>query len=200
MDLTHYQEIISTLNWFDIAILVATVLLALRGFIKGFAVELTGTIIFIALPLVCWKLYQPVSDKLVEHVNLSVAAANLVALLGSMLLLGLVLNGIARMIRRALTEAIKPGLNRFGGVLLGLVKATLLTCVVILLTHASQNPYLYQEVLEDSYIGSQVGKNLPNAYEDLAQKHDFLPALDTLFERDPETNDPRDEDHSQQDR
>jgi len=150
-----------TPNAVDIGALVLLILGTIIGFRRGLSGEIArfiGTIAAFALGI---YYYRPFSYWIIEHTRLSDEIADVTAfilIVGSILLITLVVRLILRSIMKISFEG---NLEKGGGSLAGLIRATILVLTTFIIMNMYRNDYLNRIFGRESIIGSVVVKYMP---------------------------------------
>ena len=122
------------MHWIDIIILVLLGLAAVRGFMKGFFVELAG---MVALVLGIWGGIH-FHDRVAAYLDIELskqAVSFLITVVAIMLLVHLV----GRMITKVIDVAQLGLLNKMGGALFGFLRTAFLFSVLLNIAYAKKN-------------------------------------------------------------
>lgn len=151
------------MNWLDLVIIAALGWGARTGWRRGLAEELCHTGAAFAALVLAWHYAAPLSASVVRHVALNPAVAWLFLFLG--LLVGVTLLGhVALPYLRRLFLRLHPGLDRWGGGILGTGKSLLFATVLVVFS--ARLPWAFaQSAVGQSALALQILSAAPALYE-----------------------------------
>ena len=155
-------------NWFDIALLIVLIIGLQRGRKNGLSAELVGTFQWIVLVFGCAIVYGPVADFIRSSTPMfSAFAANLLAYLGSAMLILLIFGGIRKWAAGKLLGSDAFGNGEFYlGMVAGMIKFTCIAFTLLALLNAR------------FYSQAEVKAELK--YQNEVYGSDFFPSLYTV--------------------
>lgn len=141
----------------------------IRGLIRGLAGELARLAGVALAVLAGWHLYEPIGNKISEFTRLTGQdsyLAGFVLTAGAVALIML----LARWSMKQLMElAFNPVLNRVGGALAGLLRASLLLSALFIGMSLCRVDYLRTKFTEESVVGSTIKQHVMPVYESLTE-------------------------------
>lgn len=162
-------EVLRQLNWVDIFCLILLLRMFYISGKSGFAPELFkffGTVLAIYLSLHYYVIF---SDYLGERLGVNnIPLEHMAALISVLLaLLGYLFFALLRrLFNRFLTMEAVAGLNKWGGILLGLLRGVCLASLVLFIMAASGVDYLRQSAAR-AYCGKYIIRVAPDIYSGL---------------------------------
>lgn len=171
----------------DIAVLVYAVFALVRGLKRGLSSELVRLIGGLGVLGTAIWLYPGIGNQI--HANTRLENAQTANLLAFCLLLvvGYVLLLALRLLLRALLDfQFKGSLERTGGAITGLVRASTVVVLLVLTIGLWSHGFFYVNVIEESFTGRQINGLVGPAYADLAERFpEYLPMPGTAGPHEP---------------
>lgn len=170
------MEIIQSINWLDIAIL----LLLIRGIYLGIKTGLTselfrfiGTALSLTLA-VYW--YSQAADILIANLDLPTWLAQFLCFTAITQLIGIIFRYTLILLLKVLNIQFVPPLEKPGGGLVGLARAVIVSGTLVLMLGFFPSDYLKESIYEKSYSGSFLVEAMQRTYQSLTF---WLPEEDT---------------------
>lgn len=169
------MDILSRINWVDILILIVMLRTSYLSFQRGLSHEifpLFGSIVMISLAL---RYYTTLSDIAARYVlKLPQDILNLLAFVAILSALGVVCKLTGALLDSIFKMTWHPFIEKFGGLLIGVIKASVVTSMVLIVLSLVPLSYLQHSVRDKSLMGMRFLKIGPNIYEQVSC---FLPAI-----------------------
>ena len=161
-------------NIFDIIVLLYLLFGIYQGLRRGLSGELASVISTALAFFGGWKLYQPLGDHLLKITKLTPPTAHAAAFV--LLIVGgyIVLIIIRLLLRHLMEFSFKGKLERLGGALAGLIRATVIAAAIVLVVGLGPAAYLRHIAIEQSVFGSEVFSYLGPVVENLKEKYPAL--------------------------
>jgi uncharacterized membrane protein required for colicin V production len=153
----------------DLAALVLVGLGLVQGLWRGLAKEVAG---LVSVSLSCGlglSFYQPIGAWLVEHGRLGERAAQATAFITIAAAIGIVFLLLRLLLRLIMQVTFAKGIDRLGGAVAGLVRASLFVLTVFIAANLLPHEYLNRRFGEESFFGRQVLKAMPTLRESVEQ-------------------------------
>lgn len=171
------MDILSHINWVDVLIVIICIRISYVSFRDGLSHEifpLIGAIVTLVLTMHYYKCLSLVLSGSMAH--LPVEISNFI----SFTVLALGLGFIFKIIRSVLDKIIKvtwhPVLDRFGGLIFGLVRSVIVVGIVLAIIVLMPVPYLQRSVKDKSLIGGHFLKSALLIYNKASK---YLPISQT---------------------
>ena len=144
----------------------------IRGMFRGLPKELAGMLGTLTTLYCSWRFYGPVSSTIRDTTRVESEIASELLAYG-LLVLTLLISWkvITLLLRKTLDLTCPEQLQRWGGGLLGLSKATLIVCVILTAVNLSGYDPLRDELIQNSWFGRTTQRVIPVAL------HETLPGV-----------------------
>ncbi|HAW51200.1 MAG TPA: colicin V production protein [Flavobacteriales bacterium] len=142
------------MNYLDIIIAIPLLWGAYNGFRKGLIIEVASLIALVAGIYGAIEFSYYISDILAQYVDWSARIMQMASFCLTFLMIVIVVHLIARGIQKIAKLAALGGLNRFLGVVFGILKYLVIVSVLVYLTNSVNNRYRFikSETLEKSLL------------------------------------------------
>ncbi len=162
-------NIIKQINWIDIFVIILLVRICYIAGEHGLLLEsfkFLGTLSAVYLSL---HYYKGLSDSIQNSIGLEDPPTHLFNLF-SVIILAIIGYGIFALLRKGFSKLVKmeaeAHLNRWGGLVLGIIRGFLFSSLIIFIFVVSDSEYLNKSVIS-SYSGEYVFKIAPATYSSL---------------------------------
>lgn len=152
---------LSSPNLIDIVALVVVVLGAFQGWLRGLSGELARLISVVVAFVLGIYFYRPFGAWFLENTRLSIQAADTLAFVVTVLAAAVVMVLLRVVLKRIMKVVIEEKFDKACGVAAGLLRAWVLVAVVFLAMNLWPNTYLNRKFGEESIIGRQVLRLVP---------------------------------------
>ena len=169
----------------DAIILVTVLIGALQGLRYGLSGELAHVISVAAMLLVGWRAVAPLSALITEYTRLDDTFARPVAFVGASVVVLLAMALVRTILKGVMELHIKPGFDRWGGLIAGAVKFGAIAAAVLYLMMLSPSEYLVQLASHESAVGRKLRQHLPVVQDQLDRFGGRSQEKDTNGEDDP---------------
>lgn len=169
------MEVITKINWVDILAVILMLRISYVAFRDGLSHEifpLIGSILIMALAI---RYYTVLGSSVSRNMmNMPVELANFL----SFLMLVIALGFLVKLLRIALDKIVKvqwhPIMEKFGGLAIGIVKAYIITGIVLMTLSLMPLSYLSRSIKDKSLTGKYILMAGPRIYDRIGI---FLPAI-----------------------
>jgi len=169
------MDILAKINWVDIVILIVMLRTSYLAFQHGLSHEifpLFGSIAMVSLAL---RYYLTLSDIVAQYVlKLPQDILNLPAFVAILVVVGIICKLLGALLDNMLKMTWHPFIEKFGGLLIGVIKASIVTSMVLIVLALVPLSYLQHSVRDKSLMGMRFLKIGPDIYEKVSR---FLPAI-----------------------
>lgn len=169
------MEILSKINWVDILIAIVMLRASYLAFQKGLSHEifpLFGSILMIGVSL---RYYLVLSGFVGTHIlKLPAGILDLASFVAILAVTGFVCKMVGLLLDKIITVTWHPFIEKFGGLLIGVIKASIIASMVVIILTLIPLSYLQRSVRDKSLMGMRVLNIGTNIY---AQVSRFLPAV-----------------------
>ncbi|MDA0322908.1 MAG: CvpA family protein [Verrucomicrobia bacterium] len=169
----------------DAIILVAVLIGAIQGLRHGLSGELAHVISVAAMLLVGWRALAPLSALITEFTRLNDTYARPVAFVGACVVVLLAMSLLRTILKGVMELHIKPGFDRWGGLIAGAVKFGAIAAAVLYLMMMSPSEYLVRLASHESAVGRALREHLPVVQDQLDRFGDGAQEEDPDGEHDP---------------
>lgn len=138
------------MNLVDILIGVVLLIFAVKGFMKGFVREVCSLLGLVVGGWAAFVLCRPMAEVLRSHIHLPQFVAPIVSFALIFLTLGLVFFFLGHLLTTLFKIILLGGVNRAGGIALGVLQAALILSVVLSLGHMKPVPEKVRRHIEKS--------------------------------------------------
>lgn len=167
-------EIFQNINWVDLLVVILLIRSSYVGFTKGFGWELFRFIGYLSTAIAAVYFYEYTSQLLGDYFPVVQSFSNLVSF--TVLYAGILF--IFKFINLLIEKIIKietfSAVEKFGGLLLGFLRGTILTGLLLISLVFVPVPYFEKSIKERSYTGQLALKTVPFLYEKIGM---VFPAL-----------------------
>ena len=158
------------MNLVDIAAFLLIALGALHGFIRKLSGELSHFISVLCAFIFGMWLRTPLGIWLQENTRLEEQPAEAVAFISTIIISLVILLCIQFLLRKIMTIVIEEKVDRIGGTIAGLLRATIIVIIIYIFMNLVHHDYLNQKFGEESLIGSLIKPHI--AYiEEQVEEH-----------------------------
>lgn len=121
------------MNFIDILIILALLLFAVKGFLKGLVREVCSLLGLIMGSWAAFKYYPFLGSALRPYIHLPQTVATIVSFVLIFLVVGLLFFLLGHLLTAMFKIAMLGGVNRMGGVVFGLLQGGLVLCILLYL-------------------------------------------------------------------
>lgn len=169
------MEILSKINWVDILIAIVMLRVSFLAFQKGLSHEifpLFGSILMVGVTL---RYYLTLAGLVGTYVlKLPPDILNLLSFAAILTATGVICKIVGSLLDKIITVTWHPFIEKFGGLLIGVIKASIMASIVVIILTLIPLSYLQRSVRDKSLMGMRVLRIGTNIY---AQVSRFLPAI-----------------------
>lgn len=175
MQTGYMTDIIHKINWVDCLVVILMLRTSYIAFQHGLSHEifpLFGSCLMMSVAL---RYYTTIAALFEQHIlKLPPVILNLFSFVAILLGLGMACKIVGALLDHLIKVTWHPFVERFGGLLIGVVKASIVTSMVIIVLALIPLSYLQHSIRDRSVMGMRFMKIGPNIY---GQALRFLPAL-----------------------
>lgn len=169
------MEIVSRINWVDILVLILMVRMSFAALREGLSHEIFPFIGTIAIAVFSMFYYARIGSFLSQNLgNMPIQIANFFSFLVIIAVLGF----LVKFLRAVLDNIVKvqwhPLIEKFGGIIVGMAKAYIITSLVLICLALMPLSYLQWSIRDKSLTGKYVLSAVPELYSRIAV---FLPTI-----------------------
>lgn len=158
----------------DICVMVLLGIGTLRGLVRGLSREIADLFRILGAFLVATLFYAPLGELLFEKSRLSEIASEVTAFLVLLLVAFLLFSMLHHFLSKFMQFAFKGPLERVGGMLSGLIKAFIVSFVIVMLVSFWPHEAVRSSISESSVFGGWVVGQYPGIYEQLADRYPLM--------------------------
>ena len=175
--MTLSLNILHKINWVDILIVIVMLRTSYLAFQHGLCHEifpLFGSALMVSVAL---RYYTTISGLIERYIlKLPPDLLDLASFVALLVAVGMACKLVGTVLDALIKVTWHPFLEKFGGLLIGVVKASIVTSMVIIVLALVPLSYLQHSIRDKSLMGMRFMKIGPNIYELVSR---FLPALPT---------------------
>jgi len=145
----------------DLVALAVVAIGGIVGLIRGLSGELARLISTVVALLLGLRFYRPIGEWAVEHTRLTGRAALAMGFIITILAVVVVTLFIRYATKRVLKIVVEDGAERIGGLVAGVLSASLSVFICFVMLNLMPNPYVNQKFGEDSIVGTAVLASMP---------------------------------------
>lgn len=168
------MEIISRINWVDILVLILMIRMSYVAFSQGLSHEIFPFFGIIIVVIFTFHYYTKLGEALSMGTNMVPEIANFIAFL----LLVTVLGFLVKLLKSILDKIIKvewhPVIEKFGGIFVGVIRAYIITSLILTVLALMPLSYLQWSIRERSLTGRYILMAGPEIYSRVSA---FLPTM-----------------------
>jgi len=169
------MELIAKINWVDILVAILMLRISYVAFRDGLSHEIFPFIGSILIMVLAMRYYTALGSFISRSMmNMPIELSNFLAFLTLVVALGF----LVRLLRLLLDKIVKvewhPVLEKFGGLAVGIMKAYVVTGIVLMTLSLMPLSYLAWSIKEKSLTGKYILRAAPEIYERVGI---FLPAI-----------------------
>ena len=156
---------LNRLNWVDVLAAILLFRMGYIGFRLGLGSELVKLSGLMGGFFVSFRYYQGFGDAMARRTFLRPEWA---AALAMVILVGVtyfVVSRCLRLLEHLIKVSFEERLNQVGGLLVGLLRGTLVTSVVLVVCQQLPSPYMQESITEHSLSGAAVSRAAPFVYD-----------------------------------
>ncbi len=163
------MDILRHMNWVDVLAVIIIIRISYIAFQDGLSHEIFPVITVVARIVICLNYYNKIGRYISENLlKMPLPVANFL----SFLVLAVGTGLIFKLVRMLLDKIIKvewhPLIERFGGLLFGMVRAFLVTSLVMMTITLAPFKYLQWSVRDKSVTGMYILRIGPSIYEKIS--------------------------------
>ena len=167
--------LITKINWVDVLVAILMLRISYVAFRDGLSHEIfpfLGSILIMVLAMHYYAVIGSFMSR--QMMNMPVELANFLSFLILVVVLGL----LVRLLRVALDKIVKvqwhPIMEKFGGLAVGIMKAYIITGIVLMTISLMPLSYLQWSIKDRSLTGKYILMTAPRIYDRIGR---FLPAI-----------------------
>ena len=169
------MELITKINWVDVLVAILILRISYVAFRDGLSHEIFPFIGSILIMVLAMQYYTVLGSSISRNMmNMPIELANFL----SFLILVIALGFLVRLLRVALDKIVKvqwhPIMEKFGGLAVGIVKAYVVTGIVLMTISLMPLSYLQWSIKDKSLTGKYILRAGPQIYDRVGR---FLPAI-----------------------
>ncbi len=161
------MDALPTLNLVDIVALGLIAIGGIQGFLRGLSGELARLIGTVLAFVAGVALHGPVGEWVLKHTRLEDQTAHALAFVATVVLAIVIMLLLRLVIKRLIKIVFADGFDKTMGVAAGLVRMTVVVCIIFLIMNLVPHDYLNRHFGEESAIGSIVVRYVPTVRETL---------------------------------
>lgn len=163
------MDILRHINWVDVLVVIIIIRISYIAFQDGLSHEIFPVITVVAGIVICLNYYNKIGSYISENLlKMPLPVANFL----SFLVLAVGTGLIFKLVRMLLDKIIKvewhPLIERFGGLVFGIVRAFLVTSLVMMTITLAPFKYLQWSVRDKSVTGMYILRIGPSIYEKIS--------------------------------
>ena len=167
------MEILAKINWVDILVLILILRTTYVSLQDGLSHEILPLVGSVCMLLVSLYYYNKIALFFQNNgLNLPIDVLNLAGFILSAICVGLLFRLIKAVIDKIIKVSWHPLIEKFGGLLAGVVRGVILACIIITIIALIPLPYLQRSVRDRSMTGNYFLRIGPAIYDDA---HMILP-------------------------
>ena len=164
------MEIIRRINWVDVLVVILMIRISYVAFQEGLSHEilpLIGSIIIIIIDL---HYYEKIGLFISQNLAiLPIELANFLSFLILTIIIGLAFKLLAGILNKVIKVAWHPLIEIFGGVIFGVIRASIVASLILMIIALLPLPYLQWSVRDRSVTGMFFLKIGPSIYEKVSK-------------------------------
>ena len=169
------MELITKINWVDVLVAILMLRISYVAFRDGLSHEIFSVLGSILIMVLAMHYYAVLGSFMSRNMmNMPIELANFL----SFLMLVMALGFLVRLLRVLLDKIVKvqwhPIMEKFGGLAVGIIKAYVITCIVLTTLSLMPLSYLVWSIKDRSLTGKYILKAGPEIYDRVGS---FLPVI-----------------------
>lgn len=169
------MEIVKKLNWVDVLVIILIIRISYVAFQEGLSHEIFPIIGGIAIIVISLKYYERIGAFLSGNLfNLSIEISNFLSFLALTIATGFVFKLSRVILDKVIRVQWHPFIERFGGLVSGVMRASITASIVLMAIALAPLPYLQSSIRDKSVVGMCFLKVGPYIYEKVSR---FLPTI-----------------------
>ena len=156
---------ITRFNWVDVLAVILLFRMGYIGFQMGLFVELIKLLGVVSGFFVSFRYYQRIGDWISIKTHLSVEWAGAITMVVLVIVVYLVVTRILHLIEKVMQVSFQNKINKAGGLLAGLIRAGLITSVILVVCQQLPSPYLMASIERRSLSGNVLSHMAPKVYD-----------------------------------
>ena len=169
------MELITKINWVDVLVAILMLRISYVAFRDGLSHEIFPVLGSILIMVLAMHYYTVLGSSMSRNImNMPVELANFLSFLVLVVGLGL----LVRLLRLLLDKIVKvqwhPTMEKFGGLAVGIMKAYIITGIVLMTLSLMPLSYLVWSIKDKSLTGKYILRAGPEIYDRVGR---FLPAI-----------------------
>ncbi len=155
----------SRFNWVDVLAIILFFRMSYIGFQMGLFVELIKLVGLITGFFVSFRYYQSAGDWISARAPLSIEWSSAIAMVLLVALVYVAVSKLCQLLGKVMQISFQNNVSKIGGLLIGLVRAGLMTSVVLVVCRQLPSPYLTASIEERSLSGNVLSHMAPGVYD-----------------------------------
>jgi uncharacterized membrane protein required for colicin V production len=168
------MEILSRINWVDILVLILMIRMSYVAFSHGLSHEIFPFFGIIIVAIFTFHYYVKLGAALSQATNMLPEIANFLTFLALLVVLGILVKLIKGVLDKIIKVEWHPVIEKFGGILVGVMRAYIVTSLVLTILALMPLSYLQWSIRERSLTGRYVLMAGPEIYSRVSA---FLPTV-----------------------
>lgn len=169
------MELIAKINWVDVLVAILMLRISYVAFRDGLSHEILPFIGSILVMVLATRYYTVFGSFVSQNmINMPVELANFLCFFTLVITMGLVIRLLRAMLDKIVKVQWHPMIDKFGGLAVGIMKAYVITAIVLMTISLMPLPYLQWSIKDRSLTGKYVLRAGPEIYDRLGG---LLPAV-----------------------
>ncbi|OGW92533.1 MAG: hypothetical protein A3G36_06060 [Omnitrophica bacterium RIFCSPLOWO2_12_FULL_45_13] len=169
------MEIISKINWVDVLVAIIMIRMSYVAFREGLSHEIFPFIGSVVIAMVSLHYYMRIGSFISQNVaSIPAEISNFFSFLVLVVVVGLAVKLLGKLPEKILKVEWHPIIEKFGGLVVGMMRAYIITGVVLMILALMPLSYLQWSIRDKSLIGKYVLMAGPEIYSRLSR---FLPTI-----------------------
>lgn len=162
------MHILSKINWVDVLVIILMLRMSYVAFMDGLSHEIFPFFGVIAVFLLSLNYYPALGSSISQNLgNMSIRLSNCLAFIALVTVLGFIVKFVKLILDKLVKVQWHPVIEKFGGLFVGILKAYIITAMVLTIITLIPLSYLEWSVKERSVTGKYVLMAGPEVYEKL---------------------------------
>lgn len=179
------MEIVTKINWVDILVAILMIRMSYVAFRDGLGRQIFPFFGSILIVIFALHYYLQIGSGLYYNLGyIPIEIWNFLSFLGIVVVLFIIIKLLSGLVEKVIKVEWHPALEKFGGLIIGVMRAYIITAIVIMVLALAPLPYLQWSIRDRSLTGRYFLMAGPEVYTKVSQ---FLPAVkigDSTLSRD----------------
>lgn len=169
------MEIISKINWVDVLVAIIMIRMSYVAFREGLSHEIFPFIGSVVIVMVSLHYYMKIGSFISQNVgSIPAEISNFFSFLVLVVVVGFAVKLLGRLLEKIVKVGWHPIIEKFGGLVVGIMRAYIITGVVLMMLALMPLSYLQWSIRDKSFTGKYVLMAGPEIYSRLSR---FLPTI-----------------------